>query len=572
VKFSVLALDYDGTIARDGHVHPSVVSAIRDTRARGVVVVLVTGRTLFDLRPLLSKEVLFDVIVVENGAVLAFSNGMTRLLGHSPPQALLDELRHHHVDFSFGDCVIEADASAAPKILEAVRKLELPLMLAFNHGRMMVLPQGINKASGLREALNTMRLSLHNCLGIGNAENDHALLQACEVGVAVAWGSESLQKIADYFLPGTGPEATAEYIRKVTAHKELPLTRADNRSLRLGETRDGPLNMAIHGQNVLIAGDPRSGKSWITGLFCEHLILQGYCLCMIDPEGDYATLASLPGVVVFGGEEPPPRLSDVARALRYPDISVIIDLSAITHDEKLAYVAKLLPMLVVLRKQSGLPHWIIVDEAHYFLTQADDGPGVISDLTACILISYLSSHLPPQILNAMETIIATPLTNPEEVQNLVALCGAHGAEKAWSELLGQLGIDEAAVLPREKGDGRLPQRFTIAPRATLHVRHRAKYLEVPIPEQRAFYFTHGGQPIARPARTLKEFITMLQQLPPDSVKDHARHGDFSRWIAKVFGDQPLATDIRTVEQGFCEGRIENLAESLAMQVRERYGL
>ena len=65
----------------------------------------------------------------------------------------------------------------------------------------------------------------------------------------------------------------------------------------LGETAAGPLETAIHGRNILIAGDPRSGKSWITGLFCEHLILQGYCLCVIDPEGDYSTLESLPGVV-----------------------------------------------------------------------------------------------------------------------------------------------------------------------------------------------------------------------------------------------------------------------------------
>ena len=118
-------------------------------------------------------------------------------------------------------------------------------------------------------------------------------------------------------------------------------------------------------------GDPRSGKSWITGLFCEQLILQGYCLCMIDPEGDYATLESLPGVAVFGGQEPPPRLSDVARALRYPEISIVIDLSAITHEEKLAYIDELLPMLAALRRSIGLPHWIVVDEAHYFLHQPD---------------------------------------------------------------------------------------------------------------------------------------------------------------------------------------------------------
>jgi hypothetical protein len=82
-------------------------------------------------------------------------------------------------------------------------------------------------------------------------------------------------------------------------------------------------------------------------------------------------LESLPGVAVFGGEEPPPRLSDVARALRYPEVSIVIDLSAISHEEKLAYVDELLPMLAALRRSIGLPHWIVVDEAHYFLHQPD---------------------------------------------------------------------------------------------------------------------------------------------------------------------------------------------------------
>ena len=162
MKFSVLALDYDGVIARDGHAHSAVLEAIREARARQIVTVLVTGRIMSDLRRVLPEQGLFDAIVAENGAVLAFPRGRTRLLGRSPSQAFLEELSRLEVAFKIGECVLEADASAAPKILDAVRNLELPLMLVFNRGRVMVLPQGINKATGLREALNTLRLSLHN--------------------------------------------------------------------------------------------------------------------------------------------------------------------------------------------------------------------------------------------------------------------------------------------------------------------------------------------------------------------------------------------------------------------------
>lgn len=572
MKLCVVALDYDGTIARDGRADPLVLEAVSEAQARGIVVILVTGRILADLQRVLPEHESFDAIVAENGAVLAFPKTPARRLTHPPSQALLDELCARSVAVSFGECIIEADAAAAPKILEAIRKLELPLVLQFNHGRVMVLPQGINKATGLREALNTLRLSLHNCVGIGDAENDYAMLDACEIGVAVSWGSKALQGIADEVLPGTGPAAVAAYIREVTAQIKLPPHRAHSRRIILGHDPDGKaVEAAIHGRNILIAGDPRSGKSWITGLFCEQLILQGYCLCVIDPEGDYTPLGSLPGVVLFGGDDPPPRFSDVARALRHPDVSTVIDLSGITHAEKLSYVNKLLPMLASLRRSVGLPHWIVVDEAHYFLHQPNEN-GIDLELAAYVMSTYQPSHLHPELLQAIESIIVTPLTNPVELQVLAKLCGAEEAEGEWGKILGNLGIDEAAVLSRFNGGSNLPRRFTITGRRTSHVRHRAKYLEVPMPDERAFVFTCNGHRFGPPARTLKEFVTLQERLPAAALAGHAERGDFSRWIRNVFGDEPLAVKIRQVEKDFRKGRIANLGELLAAPIHQRYQL
>ena len=79
----------------------------------------------------------------------------------------------------------------------------------------MVLPQAISKATGIHQALTIMRLSPHNAVAIGDAENDHELLKACEVGLAVGWGSEALKASADYVVPGNGPSAVAGYIRQL---------------------------------------------------------------------------------------------------------------------------------------------------------------------------------------------------------------------------------------------------------------------------------------------------------------------------------------------------------------------
>jgi hydroxymethylpyrimidine pyrophosphatase-like HAD family hydrolase len=43
--------------------------------------------------------------------------------------------------------------------------------------------------------------------------------------------------------------------------------------------------------------------------------------------------------VAFGGAAPLPRPYEVARTLRHPDVSMVVDLSRLRHDDKRDYVA-----------------------------------------------------------------------------------------------------------------------------------------------------------------------------------------------------------------------------------------
>jgi hypothetical protein len=262
MRFSVLALDYDGTIAHEAVLDPEVRQAIREVRAHGMTVVLVTGRILDNLRQVMGALRLVDAVVAENGAVIAFpASGRSVVLARPASEPLLQELRRRGIEARAGACVIETAADAAHDVLDVVRQLELPLVLLFNRGRLMVLPQAVSKATGLREALAVLRRSTHNAIGIGDA----------------------------------GPPAVAAYIRRVARNQRLPAIRATRHRLLLGVDTDDdlPNELAMMERNVLVAGDPRSGKSWVAGLLCEQLILARYCVCVIDPEGDYRTLEAL---------------------------------------------------------------------------------------------------------------------------------------------------------------------------------------------------------------------------------------------------------------------------------------
>ena len=486
MKFGVLALDYDGTIARDGVLDPEVRKAIAEVRAHGIAVLLVTGRILSELQQVAGDLHFVDGVVAENGAVLWFPNGHSRLISNSSSLPLLQELSRRGLQFKAGQCVVELDASAAPQVLSVIRDLELPFVLLFNRGRLMVLPQAVSKGMGLREALATLRLSVHNALAIGDAENDHDLLATCELGVAVSWGSQVLQKVADEVLRGDGPTAVAGYIRRVALELRLPPERIGQHRLSLGVAEDGhELTLALRGRNMLIAGDPRSGKSWVTGLACEQLILQGYSVFVIDPEGDYRTLEALPGIVVFGGDDPPPELPVLARVLRHPDMSVVMDLSHAPYQEKVSYLKSLLPMLAAIRRATGLPHRIVIDEAHYFLHEPNVGELLDLALGAYTLVTYRMSDLHPNLRRAIEGVIIKRTTEPREIQALTDILAARGTGAESMNILSSLGMEEAVLLPGIEESRNKLVKFKLFPRLTSHVRHKAKYPTMPAPSPRA---------------------------------------------------------------------------------------
>lgn len=83
MRLRVIAVDYDGTIATDGVLDPAVRQSIQQARKRGVLVVIVTGRILSELRHVAGDVDFVDGVVAENGAVVYLPNGHTTLLGHN---------------------------------------------------------------------------------------------------------------------------------------------------------------------------------------------------------------------------------------------------------------------------------------------------------------------------------------------------------------------------------------------------------------------------------------------------------------------------------------------------------
>jgi hydroxymethylpyrimidine pyrophosphatase-like HAD family hydrolase len=219
MPYQALACDYDGTIAERGVVTPSTRAALERFRASGRRVVLVTGRILRDLARVCPDWSIFDAIVAENGAVYARPpTREPRLLGPPPPDMLIERLRAAGATpLVRGEVIVATSQPYEAQVSDAIRVLGLELHVILNKGALMVLPSGIDKASGLDAALVDLGLSAHDVVGVGDAENDHAFLARCGLSVAVADALASLKAEADVVTRGGAGAGVVELIEALLA-------------------------------------------------------------------------------------------------------------------------------------------------------------------------------------------------------------------------------------------------------------------------------------------------------------------------------------------------------------------
>ena len=202
-RFRALATDYDGTLAENGAVSPTTLAALKRFKARGGALVMVTGRILPELQEVFPDLGVFDLVVAENGALLyAPKSGAVRALAEPPPAAFVERLAARGVGpIQCGHCIVATWTPHEVTTLETIREMGLELSIIFNKGAVMILPTGVNKASGLEAALAELKLDATQTIGCGDAENDLAFLKLCGLSVAVANALDSVKQAADWTTP-----------------------------------------------------------------------------------------------------------------------------------------------------------------------------------------------------------------------------------------------------------------------------------------------------------------------------------------------------------------------------------
>jgi hydroxymethylpyrimidine pyrophosphatase-like HAD family hydrolase/energy-coupling factor transporter ATP-binding protein EcfA2 len=545
MRYHALACDYDGTLACAAQVAPPTLAALERLRATGRKTILVTGRDLEELQAIFPEMSRFDAVVAENGAVLYRpASREVKLLGPAPPPELMEGLRRKQVaPVAVGRVIVATRRPHETAALQVIHDLGLELHVVFNKGAVMILPTGINKATGLEAALKTLGLSPHEVVGIGDAENDHAFLAMCECAVAVANALPALKDHADLVTQGHDGAGVVELIDAMLDNDLRSLTAQLSRhDLVIGaDLHDQPVRIASFGPNVLIAGPSGSGKSTAATSLLERLAEQRYQYCIIDPEGDYEALA---GCVTLGNHQRSPDISEVLQVLAEPSQNVVVNLVGLPIADRPSFFLGLLLRLQEMRAQNGRPHWLLVDEAHHLLPAAwEPGSSAFAqDLNRTVFVTVHPDQVAPIALASVGVIVAVGASPQTTIDQF---CRAARDDVPDIDRI-ELEAGEVVFWPRWQKQP--PARVRIVPSKSERRRHVRKYAEGEMAPERSFYFRGPEGKLNLRAQNFIVFLQLADGVDDATWLHHLRHGDYSRWLREKIKDEPLAAEVEAVER------------------------
>ncbi|MBS2010318.1 MAG: HAD family phosphatase, partial [Cyanobacteria bacterium SZAS TMP-1] len=445
----------------------------------------------------------------------------------------------------------------------AIRKLGLDLQISFNRGAVMVLPPGVNKASGLLTALDRLGISKHNVVGVGDAENDHIFLSMCECSVAVANATPLVKQMADWVLDRAESEGVCDLIDRLLANDLQRIDSQIRSKLAIGTSDGGSVSIDAYNSRVLIAGPSRTGKSRLTYGLLERLAAEQYQSCVVDPECDYD---GFHGAVTLGTSSHPPTIEHVLLALNNPINSVVVNLVGLSFASRPEYFARLFNVLQDLRVSTGRPHWLIIEEAHHMLY-----PGWIhasefvpKDFPGLLLVTVHPSELSSAILSLIDTVIATG-SNAHEVINAFAK-----AAKLEIPRFERIPLARGDVLLWMRSSSATVTKVKVLPTIHEHRRHLRKYAEGDVGYQRSFFFTGPDYRLNLQASNMHIFVRIADGIDEATWLYHLNRGDYARWFEDVIKDHELAE----LAKSFADSRASAAQSRRAIRdfIRTRYTL
>jgi Cof subfamily protein (haloacid dehalogenase superfamily) len=254
MSIELVALDLDGTLLdSDGRISQRNVEAIAEVHARGVGVILATGKTYWSAVELIEKLDLLLPNVFSQGMIVREANGailreITNLLAYLEQQQLpfiaynrdglltpVNDAYNENIYRKYG----EPDPHFVGPMVGRARELHINKLLIgdkedlparrvdlqrrIGHEATIlqaipeyveIMPQGVTKGAGVSWLLERLEIAPQALLAIGDGENDIEMLKMAGIGVAVGNAAAAVRAAADAVVSSNDNAAVAEALQR----------------------------------------------------------------------------------------------------------------------------------------------------------------------------------------------------------------------------------------------------------------------------------------------------------------------------------------------------------------------
>jgi Cof subfamily protein (haloacid dehalogenase superfamily) len=260
-KIELIVLDLDGTLLMEnGRIHPANIQPIRQAMARGIPVVLATGKTRWSALELIETLELKTPGVFSQGMIVCDGDGSAlrlvtldetittavldfaaerdlpvnvyaaddlyatiddkyRHLLHSkyrePLPTLCPDLRHQLDTVRITKLMVSDEINNDETRAELERRLEgQAIVVQAVPEYIEILPLGVSKWTGVRWLLGEMDVDPAVVMAVGDGENDLDLLRSVGLGVAMGNAGDAVKAAADVVVGSNEDAGVAEAIER----------------------------------------------------------------------------------------------------------------------------------------------------------------------------------------------------------------------------------------------------------------------------------------------------------------------------------------------------------------------
>lgn len=188
-------LDIDSTITRGGAgtIHHSIPPILKKMKDRGIWVYVATGRSLYDLTNLISKNPIQPHSIAENGGIiLGFAkDGYLEWGNKDEPRKVLEYIQRKYKkkeDMEQGERITEVIFSqrevSEEQLNEAISATDAKVKVHKSQNSYHISAENIDKGSAVLELASRMKWGNSFKIAVGDSQLDVPMFEACEYSFA----------------------------------------------------------------------------------------------------------------------------------------------------------------------------------------------------------------------------------------------------------------------------------------------------------------------------------------------------------------------------------------------------